>query len=236
MLKKFAAIGLCLVLLCTCAACGQGETRTPEEGRSTVELYSYFTLRLTSCEMSSTHIGVDSWYNAVTSESVSVKLCTDEDGARRVLYRARTPFVFWYYPPYDYYDGTDYYYRYKGNWFLDNAGRLRRVNADDLFGIRKQFFDNKVVVSDAVYQSTTGYDLAATLQNADRTRNYELTGSTDLNFNFEKLEIKVYQFDVSKQEYKLASIYQYRFSHNNEGIPVDPPADFDPDRVANRLA
>ena len=234
-MKKYLALLFLGMIITLCGACAKQDTRLTEEGRSSIEIYNHFTAQLRSGELHKVHIGSSSWYDAVTSTSMLIRFYTDESGTRQLVYRERTPFVFWYYPPFDYYDGSQYYYKYKNDWFIDRSGQYSPAANQDFVGLRRSFLDGNQIISDVVYQAVTGYELETTMQSMDRMRYYTLKGHTDLNFQFSKIDVEAYLYNFETQSYELTDRYYFRYKNINADIPVEPPSDFNISAVVNQV-
>lgn len=223
-MKKLAAALLTVLLISTLSACSQPD-RIKVDGMTGIGIYTEFIGRLESGTLQKNHYSFHSWFDFITSESTVIKFNTMPDGRRELLYRDRNPFVIWDYPPYDYYDGTNYYYKYKSDWFEDHFSKYDRVQQQDFIGIRENFFTGNNILSDTVYRLPRGYLLETTVQSVDRVSYYTLEGNTDKNFNFSSIKILEYTYNFDKSEYENTSVYRFRYSDINKGKPIVAPKD-----------
>jgi len=188
-----------------------------------------------SGELVKLHYSTHSWFEFCTSESTAIKFNTTTAGKRQLVYRDRNPFVFWHYPPYDYYDGDTYYYKYKNNWFIDTFSKYNRIQQKDFVGIRENFFKGNNILSDYVYKDGSSYRLEAVIQSKDKNTYYSFVGQADENHIISSIKIKEYEFNYESNEYENISTYLFRYSGVNKGNEIKRPKDLKPNEIANDL-
>ncbi|MBC8546403.1 hypothetical protein H8711_05575 [Clostridiaceae bacterium NSJ-31] len=234
-MKQLLSILLLIGILAAFSSC-QNADREPVEGLNGLEMYSDFIDNMTSGELQKVHYSFHTWFDFCSSESEVIKFRQTESGGRELLYRDRHPFVFWHWPAYDYYDGTNYYYKYDDEWFIDRFTKYDRVQQRDFIGIRERFFTGNQVLSDVVYRDGEGYLVHSVVQSTDRNTYYALIGHVDKDKMFRRIEIKHYDYNFDRGAWDHVGTYLFRYSHINEDRPVARPADLDLGNIQNKAA
>lgn len=221
-MKKLLSSLLCILLIASLTSCSPTE-KVPIEGSTGIDLYTKFIDNVSSGELHKLYYSFHSWYEFCTSTSTRIIFKEDSQGKRELLYRERNPFVFWYVPTYDYYDGTTYYYKYVNEWYTDKFTKYDRVQKADFIGIRENFFTGNNVISDIVYPHGKGYIAQTVVQNPAETLTYELTGELDSEFNFLKITIDKKQLDEETDDYKSIGTYVFRYTKINDVSRINRP-------------
>lgn len=231
-MKKIFSLLLMMILLSFLSACTQKE-QTPVKGLNGFGIYNDFINNMSSGEVYKLHYSFHSWFEFCTSESTVIKFNEDQASKRQMLYRKRNPFVFWYFPSYDYYDGNAYYYKYKNEWYIDTFNKYNFAQQKDLAGIRDQFFIGDNVLTNNVYKHGSGYRLELIVQSLDKNTYYSLTGYTNEDFIFSKMKAQEYHLDDDTNQYKNIGTYFFRFTGVNKGKEIVRPKSLKINEIVN---
>lgn len=227
-MKPALSVLLILALLLSLTACGNAsvsENKQPIEGLTGIQAYTDFIDGLESGRLYKLHYSLRSWYEFCSSTSTVIRFNHTDEGKRELLYRERNPFVFWDFPPYDYYDGNTYYYKYKNNWFVDTFNKYNNVQKKDFIAIRDTFFTGNNVLADEVYHDGDGYLAQSTIQSTDKNIYYSLSAKLNAAYQFTSIRINAFKFNYETDQYEPTSTYLFYYTDINMGKAVNRPKD-----------
>lgn len=135
------------------------------------------------------------------------------------LYRKKNPVVFFDSPEYDYFDGENYYYNYKGTWYSDNY--YADNFTEDLFGIPSEIFENYNFTYNSLFKTDDGYILKMQGTHKSNKTLVEITATADKNYSISKLLVEREPSDADGNKYKVFLFVEY--SNVNSDIEVIPP-------------
>ena len=233
---RFAALVLCAALF-SLTFCGcHTSVSYPDyddlgeyvENVDALKVYYRFIYSLESAEIEKRVINNNDLYGILSSTVSTIKF--DRSGEQNLmLYRERAPFVFFFYPEYDYYDGTNYYYRYDGNWFADSTNRHSHYLSNDFLGIPAEIFSNYDITFNGLYKDGDEYILKIQGKHLETGMLCEINGLADSNFNITALKItEEYTDNKDKIHQKQTEI---EYSNINGDVEILPPKSLDPDKV-----
>ena len=195
---------------------------TPEQQLSAITLYYDFLGGMTSGKIIKTSCSFESLYDFVSSTTETITFTQTEDDKRILTYQQRQPIVFWYYPEPNYYDGTFYYYKHNGDWFIDIFNRHQNQIQQDTLGIPASTTAQYNIMQSQVYLRPDG-DYQAYLYATNRkdpNRYVQIQAILDENFMFSYLEASVYS---REKERRLVEKYTIEYQQVNEMVTVSPP-------------
>lgn len=230
---KIFLTAILLLCLCSCKSSTSPTQRVPVSGITGSEAYTNFIDNLESGNLRKIHYSFHSLYEFCTSEATVIKFNTNDAGKRELLYRQRHPFVLWDYPPYDYYDGDTYYYKYKNNWYIDEFNKYENVQKQDFVAIKETFFTGNDVLFDVIYHDVNGYSAEATVQSHDKTIYYAFKAKLNRNFQFNSIKITKHSFNYETSKFEPLATSLYYYTHINKDIPVAIPKGLDISQVEN---
>ncbi|MBQ3049927.1 MAG: hypothetical protein IJC94_08250 [Oscillospiraceae bacterium] len=236
-LFRIAAVLLVCAMLFPLALCGCNEgpdsadySDTDEyvENIDALKVYYRFIYSLESAEIEKRVTTDNDLYGILSSTVSTIKF--DRSGERHLmLYRERTPFVFFFYPEYDFYDGTNYYYQYDGNWFADSTNRHAHYLNTDFLGIPADIFADYDITFNALY--TDGDDYILKIQGKHRETGMlcQINGRADSEFNITNLQlIEEYADKKGNIHHKHTDM---KYTHINGSVEIAPPKSLNFDEV-----
>lgn len=230
-MKKLTFIALAAAALLCLSSCDSPSTpvyRVPVEGITGLEAYTDFVNNLHSAELKKFRYSFHTLYEFCASEATDIKFNENAAGERELLYRRRNPFVLWDFPPYDYYNGHTYYYKYKDSWFTDNFSKYENVQKNDFVAIKETVFTGNDVLFDVIYHDGEGYSAEATVQTPDKTAYYSLSAKLTRDFGFKSIRINEFHFNFDTNEFEKKNTHLFYYTHINEGIAITPPKGLNP--------
>lgn len=184
------------------------------ENISALDVYYRFIYGLKSAEIKKTTYDSGSLFGAVSYSTEEIIFSSPA-----LLYRNINPVVFFDSPEYDYFDGENYYYNYKGTWYSDNY--FSDNFTADLFGIPSEIFENYNFTYNHLFKTDDGYILKIQgIHKSDKTL-MEITATADEDYSLSNLLVEREPLDSDGDKYKIFLFVEY--SKVNSDVEVIPP-------------
>ena len=218
------------------------------ENESAVTLYYDFLREMKSGRIIKTSYSTKSLYDVASCTRETIVFTTLDSKKRVMTYQQRQPLVFWHYPEPNYYDGTYYYYKHNGDWFIDTFNRYQKQTQPDTLGIPStQIAQYRITDSMVYHRPDGGYQAyVSAARRGDPSCRAEITGVLDEKFCFSYIEVCVtYPEDsaarkslgrkavkaVSGDEDLITEKYIIEYQQINEPIEVMPPKSLSSDEI-----
>jgi len=198
------------------------------ENIDALDVYYRFIYTLESAEIEKRIINANDLYGILSSTLSTVKYSRSGETVR-LLYRERAPFVFFFYPAYDYYDGANYYYQYDGNWFADSTNRHAYYLTPDFLGIPVDIFSNYDITFNGLYKNGDEYILKIQGKHHETGMLCEITGKADNTLSITLLEIIEEYSSKNDRIDQRRTVIEYK--NINGDIEIEPPSSLDFDEV-----
>lgn len=229
-MKKIISVILIAIFLLSLFGCGENEATLLSKDSALEEIIriaNEFETGKIRCYKYST----ENIWTMLSSTCEEASFGKSEGGDTLMRYRMRNPFVFLYYPSYDFYDGESYHYKYDGAWMSDVHSRFSsRINVEN-YGLDSTMLRSLKIKENEIYETVGG--LCLHVLGIYRGESViEIDMKTNKDFKPTSMVIRTVPENASYTEY----VECYFDKYNDPDIKIDIPKEFQKEKVRIEVA
>jgi len=224
--RLLLALSIISIIFACFAVFGFKSTKELLESEDAVLYYRAFLQNAKSGIVTKYTVGFDSWIDIISAQREKIRFSAaveDADEVCKLTYRVTNPFVFFYFPSADYYNGSQYYYRHNGKWYSDNSVKLGDYANSHYLGIPPEFINENNITANRVYKTKKGYYIEITAIDSKKNLKYIITGNADSKKMFNSIHITAIN---TNESLNIGDKHYFIFySRINKKVEVKQPDD-----------